>query len=299
MKRKNRSFCLSLAIVSLLLQVSSCSGSNNPSIEAYIPAALCLAGIQYSSFNSYTAPFDIEQTKSDIVVAPLVEGIEAIQNNEWPYKLERVIMANNFSLINLETLVTNSNVFATTPLFDSEKTILLNMYGINENQLIETADVRSAELAAQTGEFEGNLLQGIFLQEPYAYISLSGTEKEIIFTKPVTIEYYQYGLFYKEDFERTKKASSVYASIVNTLEDLEIRDANQATISLFSLDNETAIENFGATESVLRKMFLKFDELNMDVGYLSNNPTKQVIGSYLLTNFDIQAQSNSFGTFYN
>lgn len=302
-----RAFLAGLLAVQLGFYVSGCDPYRRLSASAYVPGALCLIDLATAKadFTSNQVPVEISSIDSDVAVVPVLEGASAIVEDGWNYSLERVISSGNMYLA--ETL--NQGVsededssegtgndsddaeegaitVLIPPLYESEISDLLKVFGLEEDQLVVATDVRSVEESLVTGLYNDIDVDYVALSQPYLEIAAGGEEIVSEAAYNLTDEYtFTYGVFVKSTEEDEKIIDNVIDDIEDAIIDIGSRGANQTLKKLLQIGDTNAIDYFGADHDTYQEIQLTATDSGYDVAnglaYLSENPTVEELTELL------------------
>lgn len=295
-----RAFLAGLLAVQIGFSVSGCDPYRRLSATAYVPGALCLIDLATAKadFTSNQVPVEISSIDSDVAVVPVVEGATAIVEDGWNYSLERVISSGNMYLAKTlnqgvsegedpsedtgedsdDAEEEGAMTVLIPPLYDSEISDLLEVFGLEEDQLVVATDVRSVEESLVTGIYNDVDVDYVALSQPYLEIAAGGEEIVSEAAYNLTDEYtFTYGVFVKSTEEDEKIIDNVIDDIEDAIIDIGSRGANQTLKKLLQIGDTNAIDYFGADHDTYQEIQLTATDSGYDVAnglaYLSENPT--------------------------
>lgn len=302
-----RAFLAGLLAVQLGFSVSGCDPYRRLGATAYVPGALCLIDLATAKadFTSNQVPVEISSIDSDVAVVPVVEGATAIVEDGWNYSLERVISSGNMYLAKtLDQGVSEDEdssegagddsddaeegaiTVLLPPLYESEISDLLEVFGLEEDQLVVATDVRSVEESLVTGLYNDVDVDYVALSQPYLEIAARGEEIVSEAAYNLTDEYtFTYGVFVKSTEEDEKIIDNVIDDIEDAIIDIGSRGANQTLKKLLQIGDTNAIDYFGADHDTYQEIQLIATDSGYDVAnglaYLQENPTVEELTELL------------------
>lgn len=241
--------------------LNSCGIIDGFTVDAYIPASLCCASIYTDDLSGFQTPKETSYINADIAVLPVIEGAEAILYDKWDYSLVSIPESSNLLLIDISEkgyLNEEDCKIAIPPLYKSEKMYAENSFKINEEQLLETEDIRSCQRVLTTGKYDDQKISAVIMPNPFAYLALNDYESEL---KEFKIEFPKIegnyiGVFFSNEFLGHNQSDSILSNINKTTADLAQRNGSETFKSLYKIGSLDSISKFGATAQIYRELFL-------------------------------------------
>lgn len=228
----------------------------------------------------------VESIWQDLAIVPIQEGLEAIRDKGWDYRLARVVTQDESVSFTTGAGDASEPKIGLPKLPPSLLKLSEDAFGFDPDAEVFLNSSQELSEAALTGKYGNETLASVLMPQPYASLFLlnhpefkdKASQSVSQLKEAENSSSYATGLFVKASLSKDPAVDSYLRDFDETLMDLALRGGKQTAVALNRLgeDQSTALFGLTAKEFQTIQMTQASDgtiRYQDKLGYLSEQPT--------------------------